>query len=435
METLLRRGKKLIPKKLFRILQPPYHYLLAFAGALLYRFPSREITVIGVTGTKGKSTVAELVSALLEAAGHSVALAGTVRFKVGGKSQPNLHKMTMPGRFFIQKFLREAVRAGCEFAVLEMTSEGAKQFRHAFIALDALIFTNLAPEHIEAHGSFEKYRDAKLSIARALDRSSKKRKVLVVNGDDKEAGRFVAAAPRAEAIRYTLAAAAPVAAAAGGSTFAFRGATVAAKLPGLFNVSNMLAAAAAAEAFGAPPPAIARALGDFSGVPGRMQAIEKGQDFRVIVDYAHTPDSLEALYRTFRNDRAKLVCVLGNTGGGRDAWKRRIMGGIADRYCDEIFLTDEDPYDEDPAAIVREMRGGMTAHSPRIVMDRREAIREALASARALRSAAPDDVSVLISGKGTDPYIMRKNGGREPWNDARVAEEEIEKLLSSRNAR
>ena len=134
-----------------------YHYLLAFVGAVVFGFPSRKLNVIAVTGTKGKSSVVELISALLEEAGFKTAHASTIHFKIGDKVERNMHKMTMPGRFFLQHFLRRAVRAGCTHAVIEMTSEGARQFRHKFISLDALIFTNLAPEHIESHGSYENY--------------------------------------------------------------------------------------------------------------------------------------------------------------------------------------------------------------------------------------------------------------------------------------
>jgi UDP-N-acetylmuramoyl-L-alanyl-D-glutamate--2,6-diaminopimelate ligase len=167
--------KKIIPKKIFRALQPAYHYLLALAGALVYRFPSRKILVIGVTGTKGKSTTTEMLYHIFKAAGYKVALQNTIHFIIGENEKRNLFKMTMPGRFFIQKFLRDAVSGGSQVAILEMSSEGAKQYRHKFVDLDALIFTNLSPEHIESHGSYEKYVDAKLSIAKELVRRSQEK--------------------------------------------------------------------------------------------------------------------------------------------------------------------------------------------------------------------------------------------------------------------
>ncbi|MEK7120458.1 MAG: Mur ligase family protein, partial [Patescibacteria group bacterium] len=178
---ILRVIKKILPEKLFKFFQPTYHYLLSFAGALFYGFPSRKIKVITVTGTKGKSTSVEMINTIFEEAGYQTAVASTIRFKIKSKSQRNLYKMTMPGRFVMQKFLRDALKVKCDFAIIEMTSEGVKQFRHKFIYLDALLFTNISPEHIESHGSFEKYLKAKLKIAEALNNSPKKDKWLVVN--------------------------------------------------------------------------------------------------------------------------------------------------------------------------------------------------------------------------------------------------------------
>src|SRR3989344_2053540 len=192
LNKILRFIERLVPRNLYLAGQPIYHSALAVAGALLYRFPSRAIHVVGITGTKGKSTTAELVNAILEATGKKTALMGTIRFKIADTSRPNRYKMSMPGRFFVQKFLRDAVAAGCDWAILEMTSEGAKQFRHKFIDLDALIFTNLAPEHIESHGPFEKHRDAKLRLAYALEKSKKPNRSIIANTDDKEGEKFLA---------------------------------------------------------------------------------------------------------------------------------------------------------------------------------------------------------------------------------------------------
>ncbi|MDB5254188.1 MAG: UDP-N-acetylmuramyl-tripeptide synthetase, partial [Parcubacteria group bacterium] len=191
MERILHFIKKFIPRSLFNSAAPLYHYLLSLTGAVIYRFPSKELTVIAVTGTKGKSSTTEMISAIFEAAGHKTALLGTIRFKIGDESRPNKQKMTVPGRFFVQHFLREAVKAKCDVAVLEMSSEAAKQYRHKWVDLDALVFTNLSPEHIESHGSFEKYREAKLQITKSLGKSLNKRSAVVANADDPNADLFL----------------------------------------------------------------------------------------------------------------------------------------------------------------------------------------------------------------------------------------------------
>ena len=251
--------KKIIPQSLFKTLQPLYHYILAFLGAVIYRFPSKKIHIVAITGTKGKSTTTELVNAILEEAGIQTALAGTIRFKIGKESRENKHKMTMPGRFFLQHFLREAVDAGCTHAVIEMSSEGAKQFRHKFIDMDALIFTNLAPEHIESHGSFEKYRNAKLSLGKALQSSSKKRKVLVVNRDDKSAGLFLALSVD-EQYTYSLKDVEPYTSTDHSTMFTHEGMTFRSHLPGEFNIYNMLGALTYAESQNVPLDVIKKAL-------------------------------------------------------------------------------------------------------------------------------------------------------------------------------
>ena len=450
---MIRLLKKIIPKSVFDFFQPAYHYLLALLGALIYRFPSRKLVVIGVTGTKGKTTTVELVNAILEEAGYKTALQGTLRFKIGEKEKRNLFKMSMPGRFFMQKFLRDAVSAGCTHAVLEMTSEGAKQFRHKFIYPDALIFTNLAPEHIESHGSYENYVKAKLSIAKELEAQKKKslKKCLVepegatrglfeetffsgptiiVNEDDKEAEKFLALNIKNK-VPYSLNDAVGVRSDENSSSFQIGKIVIHSKLPGIFNVSNMLGAIACAKFFSIADEVIKKALENIDFVRGRMEKIKEGQAFDVVVDYAHTPDSLRAIYETYNS--CKKICILGNTGGGRDIWKRKVMGEIADKYCDQIILTNEDPYDEDPNKIVDDIKGGIKKRPVEIIMDRRAAIRTAIKNANELTQTQGDKykIAVLITGKGTDPFIMGPNGSKQEWDDATVAREELKKYAGT----
>ena len=418
MEKILRKIKKIIPSNILEVLRPAYHYILALLGAIIYRFPSKKIKVVAVTGTKGKTSTVEFVNAILEEAGFITALAGTLRFKIRDDSKPNMHKMTMPGRFFIQRFLRQAVDAQCDYAILEISSEAAKQYRHKFIDLDALIFTNLAPEHIESHGSYDKYLEAKLSIAQALEKSSKKNKIIVANIDDREGHKFLNVAVEKKA-PYSLKDGEPIACQDNGVNFVCEGIKIQSVLPGRFNIYNMLAATAYARALGISMESIKAGLEKVTEIKGRVQKIPNNLDIEVIVDYSHTPDSLKALYMAFPNK--KKVCVLGSCGGGRDKWKRKEMAQIAEKYCDEIILTDEDPYDDDPEEIIESMAKEIKHKIPKKIIDRRAAITQGIKSA--MKGAV-----LLITGKGTDPYIMRANGVKEPWSDATTVQEELSKL-------
>ena len=418
IETILPLIKRCIPRNIFQRAQPLYHFLLAFFSAFVYRFPSRHIKVVVITGTKGKTSTTELVNAILEEAGYRTAVAGTLRFKIGDIEERNLYKMTIPGRFFVQHFLRQAVTAKCDWVILEMTSEGARYFRHRFIGLDALIFTNLSPEHIESHGSFENYKDAKLSIARALASSKKRPRIIVANADDTYAPEFLAVDADTKTT-FALKDAKPYTLEKDSTTFSFMGSPITAHLSGAFNLSNMLAGISFAKTIGISPEVIRRALEKFHGIRGRVERVEMGQDFDVIVDYAHTVDSLQKVYEVFQD--ARKICVLGGCGGGRDSWKRPAMGAVASAHCDEIILTNEDPYDEDPQKIISEVLAGIEGGEAEVILDRREAI------ATALKKARTGD-SVIITGKGTDPYIMGPNGTKTPWDDATVAREELTKL-------
>ncbi len=417
-EKTLALIKRLIPRGIFKRLQPAYHFAFAFIGALIYRFPSRHIKVVAITGTKGKTSTAEIVNAILEEAGYKTALAGTLRFKIDKKEERNLYKMTIPGRFFLQKFLRRAVIAKCDWVVVEMTSEGAKQFRHKFIDFDGFIFTNLSPEHIESHGSFENYKDAKLSIVRALATSPKRPRIIVANADDQHSSDFLA--PNADIkATYSLKDAEPYTLEKDATTFTFMGSHLKSELSGAFNLSNILAGITFARAINITPEIIRCAVEKIHGIRGRVERVNMGQDFDVIVDYAHTADSLEKVYKVFQGSRK--ICVLGGTGGGRDSLKRPTMGRIASVNCDEIILTDEDPYDENPEKIVSEIMAGIDGARACVIMDRRKAITTALKKART-------GDAVIITGKGTDPYICGPNGLKTPWDDATVAREELSKL-------
>ncbi|MBI2639655.1 MAG: UDP-N-acetylmuramoyl-L-alanyl-D-glutamate--2,6-diaminopimelate ligase [Candidatus Sungbacteria bacterium] len=431
--------KKIIPRPIFKMLQPFYHFLLAFFAAFFYLFPSRRLVVIGVTGTDGKSSVVSLLHEIFLKSGYSVASCSSLRFKINESERPNVLKMTMPGRFAVQRFLADARRAGARFAVIEVTSEGIKQFRHRFITFDCAVFTNLTPEHIESHGDFEKYRAAKAKLFEALGSDG----IAVLNRDD-PAWEFFAKRARAKINFYSTASLV-----VGGVEFSvsnvsceneiyFRvsGIDFYSALFGQFNVSNILAAVATARSFGVSFENIAGALKHIKSIPGRLEVLQN-EPFRVVVDYAHTPNALRKVYETLRKrsklsarggsafggqaPRFKLLCVLGAAGGGRDKWKRPELGKIASEFCSEVILTNEDPYDENPQKIIDDVAVGVPISyklKAKSYIDRREAIREAL------RLAMPGD-TVVITGKGAERFIMGPAGVKIPWDDRQAAKEEL----------
>jgi UDP-N-acetylmuramoyl-L-alanyl-D-glutamate--2,6-diaminopimelate ligase len=399
--------KKILPKSLISI----YHFILAFLGALIYGFPSKKITLIGVTGTNGKTTTTEMIAEIFEKAGKKIALLNSIRFKIGEKEEINKLRMTMPGRFFIQRFLKKAKKEGCEYAIIEVTSEGIKQHRHRFLDFKVAVFTNLAPEHIEAHGSFEKYREAKLKLFEVV------KEIHVINIEDKNADYFLRTLAKKK-ITFGLEK----------GDFNLKNTDIKIQIPGEFNLYNALAAFSVAKTLGIEEEIIKEALREFKGVPGRMEEVIS-TPFKVIVDYAFTPNALEKVYQTLinlkpktYNLKPKIICVLGSCGGGRDRWKRPVLGELAAKYCNEIIVTNEDPYDEDPWQIIEEVAKG-TNGKARKILDRREAIKEAL------KLAKEGDI-VVITGKGAEPSIVEK-GKKIPWDDRKVVKEEFEKLFST----
>lgn len=403
IEKVLRKIEKFIPRKLYKFAQPYWHATLSTVGAIKYRFPSKRIHVIAITGTKGKSSTAEFVNAILERAGYKTSLLSTIRFKIGDESKPNLFKMTMPGRFFTQKFLRESVDANCDYAIIEITSEAARFYRHLFVDIDTLIFTNLTPEHIESHGGFNNYLACKLRIAKSVKSSKKKIRSVIANISDKHGAHFLVYDVDRN-IGYEE----------------FDSKNIKLSVDGDFNKMNALAAKTFAKSINIKDEIIDEALFSVKEIQGRVQHINAGQNFDVIVDYAHTVDSLEKLYKTYADRH--IIAVLGACGGGRDKAKQPLLGAVADKYCDTIIVTDEDPYDDDVDEIIENVASGIKNHVAQKIRDRRQAISTAL-------SLAKSNSIVIISGKGTDPYIMRANGEREKWSDAKVAKEEIEKIL------
>jgi len=393
-----------------------YHFGLAFLSALIYSFSSKKLKVIGVTGTKGKSTVVELAGVILENAGYKVASVSSIKFKIDKKEWPNKLKMTMPGRFKLQGFLRKAVKAGCQYAILEVTSEGILQHRQKFIDFDIALFTNLSPEHIERHGSFEKYRQAKGKLFQAT------KNIHVINIDDENAEYFLQF-PAKKKYTYGL----------NKGDINNKDLQLNLQLIGNFNIYNALAAICAGMSQGVNLETSKKALEKVREIPGRMETVIE-KPFKVIVDYAHTPDSLEKVYQTLKTNNyklktARMICVLGACGGGRDNWKRPKLGEIAAKYCDRIILTNEDPYDENPMEIIKQVAEGAFKEisvNPRRyprksasiykILDRKEAIKKALEMAK-------EGDTVIITGKGCEPWMCLANGKKIPWDDKKIVRE------------
>jgi len=426
--------KKILPPAVLRL----YHLGLAFGGALLYGFPARRMVVIGVTGTKGKSTVVSLLHEILRDANLGVASISSVRFKINDREWSNELKMTMPGRFGIQSFFRQALQENCHYAILEVTSEGIKQYRHRFIDFQVAVFTNLEPEHIESHGSFENYKQAKGELFELL--KGNKKSVSVINLDDRHADYFLSfnagqkygyslSSPRAKMTgqNISIIETSDYRPANWGSEFKIKGQSIHLNLLGQFNIYNALAATSAALALGVDLKTIGVALSKIKAMPGRMETVI-GQPFSVIVDYAHTPDSLEKAYEAVKSITGagrRIIGVLGAAGGGRDKWKRSEMGKLATQYCDYIILTDEDPYDEDPKQILSEIKAAIIDQTFPLanlweILDRR------LAIAKALELAQEGDV-VIITGKGSELWMCLANGKKIPWSDKKIILEELDK--------
>ncbi|MBU2635315.1 UDP-N-acetylmuramoyl-L-alanyl-D-glutamate--2,6-diaminopimelate ligase [Patescibacteria group bacterium] len=391
------RLKSLIKKIIPDFLLSSYHYFLSWIGAFLYRFPSSKLTIIGVTGTSGKSTVVELTARIFEDAGLKTASMSSIKFKIGDKKWENELKMTMPGRMKIQRFLRQAVKADCKYAVLEVTSEGIKQYRHKFIDFDVAVFTNLSPEHIESHGSFEKYRAAKAKLFQQV------KKIHIINIDDKNAEHFLRYSAEKK-IKYGI------------NDAGILPKDI--KLLGKFNLYNAITATKIAMSQGISLETCKRALEKVKGIPGRMEIIVR-EPFTVVVDYAHTPEALEQVYKTLSDRR--MICVLGSCGGGRDKWKRPVLGKIAAQYCDQVIITNEDPYDENPLKIMKDIESGFSqipnpkSQIPKYmkILDRKEAIRQAL------KAANPGDV-VIVTGKGSESWMCVAHGKKIPWDDRQI---------------
>ena len=395
---------------------------MATAAVEFYGRPSHELTVAGVTGTNGKTTTCFLLFAILAAAGRRPGLLGTIESRVGGERRPALR--TTPEAIDVQRTLREMLDAGDRSCALEATSHGAQLGRLAGVRFSALAFTNLSRDHLDFHGTLEQYFEAKRSLF-----VNDEPPPAALNTDDPH-GRRLAVELRAlgheRVITFGLGPEADIHAehlelGRDGVQLNASGIPLRVRLLGRFNVENVLAAVAVARLLGLPDEAIARGIESVRGVPGRFEAVEEGQSFSVVVDYAHTPDSLETALRTARELAAgRVICVFG-CGGDRDQGKRPLMGAVAAGGADVVIVTSDNPRGEDPQDIVDEITRGLASEVD-VELDRARAIELAIETARA------GDV-VLLAGKGHEQG-QEAAGQTLPFDDREVARQALRRLAA-----
>jgi UDP-N-acetylmuramoyl-L-alanyl-D-glutamate--2,6-diaminopimelate ligase len=431
-------------KKFIRKLTPEpviagYHLLLAKTAAIVYGNPSEKLYVIGITGTKGKTSTANFVWSVLTTAGYKVGQIGTAQIRTGERDIPNSMHMTMPGRFLLQKYLHEMVKSGCTHVVMEVTSEGIKLNRHRGIIFDCAVFTNLAPEHLESHGgSFENYKNTKGKLFASLMTQTKKingkyvKRILIANRDDNYFEYFYNF-PADEKIDYGIVSLANMRAenisvTSEGAEFTVANQKFHLSVPGEFNIYNALPAIALGKLLNLAYEKIEQGIAKLKVIPGRMEKIDEGQDFTVLVDYAHENLSFNTVLNAARKIAGsnKVIVLTGGQGGGRDRAKRAQMGETAAKKADFVVVTNEDPYDDNPQDIIHEIADAAVAHGKIIGQnlfrnpDRRGGI------AKALSLANTGDI-VVIAGKGAEQTMMVK-GGSIPWNEREIVREELRKI-------
>ena len=424
IDNILSFGRKIIPKKLFTQLQPTYHLFLSFTGNMRYGFPGKKLIVIGVTGTNGKSTTAELILSVLKENSLKVGMISTVAFEIAGKRAENTTNRTTLGRWQTPKKLRQMVESGCTHAIIEVASEGLIMNRVWGIPFDVAVFTNLSPEHLNTHKTMENYRNAKGLLFAGLKKSYKKNvpKTIIVNFDDKEAQYFLSF-DADKKITYGI---------NGGQIWAtnmyFEDKTrftivddkikygVISSLPARFNIYNQLAAYSVGRALSLDPEKCIKGLEGVAKVKGRMEEISNDKGIKIVIDYAVTPDAFELLFTELRRTaKGRIIAVFGATGD-RDKEKRPLLGEVAAKMTNYLIITDEESYSENPAVIVDSIAEGVERirkGNYEIILDRRDAIKQAL-------TLAKEGDTVVVTGMGHQKY--RNIGGEKKieWNEAKV---------------
>ncbi|MFM2331161.1 MAG: hypothetical protein RLZZ26_668 [Candidatus Parcubacteria bacterium] len=420
MEKLLKTIKKIIPKSLFTFLQPPYHYSLVLVGAMRFGFPSRKLSIIGVTGTNGKTTTATLLHRIATSLGYKAGLISTVENIIAGKVLKADH--TTPDPVSLNRLFRKMIDAGCTYVFMEVSSHALDQNRVMGVHFVGGIFTNITHDHLDYHKSFENYFRAKKKFFRMLPTSA----FALANTDNAYGSRMLEGI-RAKKYSYGFKAAEDFhgeikANSLNGLDLVFRGTPVRSKLLGTFNAYNLLAIWSACSLLGFDMGKVDSILKEIEPPTGRFQHFTSRDGVTVIVDYAHTPDALENVLQTIRTSfaGAKVITIFG-CGGDRDPSKRKLMGQIGTRLSEVALFTSDNPRNEDPESILGQMKSGLSPEELKKVItiaDRRAAIREGL------RLAHKGDI-ILCAGKGHEDY-QEIRGVQQHFNDV----EEFQKAFA-----
>ncbi|MDB5179219.1 MAG: UDP-N-acetylmuramyl-tripeptide synthetase [Patescibacteria group bacterium] len=423
--------KSLIPKDLFKAVEPTGHLLESILWQVVMGFPARGLNVIGVTGTDGKTTTSTMIYTMLNDAGVKAGLMTTIGYGVPGNWHENyVHMTTMPTRAMLQR-IKELRAEGIEWLVLETTSHALAQNRVWGIPYSVVAMTNLTHEHLDYHGTFERYREAKVKLFRMAAENANGLRVGIVNADDPSAPYFAAALPKV--MRYGVRQAqadlkaSNIRSSAAGNEYDLlherQKLQVKVNLPGSFNVYNSMAAAGVGLAVGLTSEQVVRGIAALKSVEGRMNALKEGQDFGVIVDFAHTPDSFEKILSSMRELTKGRLIVLFGSAGRRDEAKRGKQGTSAGKWADVVVVTEEDDRDVDGVKIMDQIAGGAErAGKVRdkdlfLVHDRTKAVAFAIGQART-------GDTVLLLGKGHEKTIERADG-EHPWDEAGTARKAI----------
>lgn len=416
-------ARKIVPKSGLKVAEEGYRRSRLLLTQARYRFPARDLRIIAVTGTNGKTTTSMFINAMLRSAGYRTAMLTTAVYEMDGVSLPNHNHRTVPVTSELFAFFAEAKRREVDFVILEATSQALHQHKLSGIPIEVAVMTGLSQDHLDYHHTMQEYAAAK---ARLFNRYMNPN-YCVLDRDDEWFDYFqkqcVGAVTtygesKSSDVRISGIKSTPI-----GNKFTLsldgKKVEVSINLPGKFNVSNAAAAAGAGQWLGLSPAKIAKGLAALKSAPGRMETIEAGQSFTVVVDYAHAPDALENALATLKSTtKGKLIVVFGATGD-RDKTKRPDMGKAVAQFADKIFLTDDETYTEDPEAIregvMKGIKAAKAATKTTVVSDRMDAIRAAFAQAK-------KGDTVLLAGLGHQN--SRNMGGTEiPWDDRQVAKD------------